>query len=491
MHLKLNRFGLKLHLLLFLVTPLVVVLAVAGFIGMRSLESRIQARMEEDVQLIARAIRLPLSYALERGRLGGLEQALSSAFRFDRVYGVYLYDEQGHTIAATGQTTPDTSSNRIAEMAADGERKGEFEQIGGERVFSYFMPLTSTGGRIIGLLQITRQGSEIQDYIEWVRWRGIGLLAFITVALTAVVLLGHYRAIGRPLHAIGRHMARIEGGDRHHRIVVDGPRELAALGDGINAMLDGIDRADMEIARRRSEQSELERRLRQSQKMAAIGQLAAGVAHELGAPMSVVNGMAQRLLRSRNLPARANRSLEEIREAMRRMERIVAQLLDFARQNPLRRRRERAAHLAAGAVSQVRGEAMQHDTALALEGERPGPALEVDGLRVEQVLVNLLRNSMQAAPGGHVRLSWEEAGDEIRLIVEDDGPGIPESDKSRLFEPFFTTKSVGEGTGLGLAVVHGIVEEHGGRVIVEDSPLGGARFVVCLPRHPADAARDA
>jgi len=107
--------------------------------------------------------------------------------------------------------------------------------------------------------------------------------------------------------------------------------------------------------------------------------------------------------------------------------------------------------------------------------------VEVDRIRIEQVFVNLLRNAVQAEAVSQVRLSCREEDEGIRFLVEDDGKGIDLENRSRLFEPFFTTKSVGEGTGLGLAVAHGIVNEHHGWIDVSESRLGGAAFMVWLP----------
>ncbi|MCH8505728.1 MAG: ATP-binding protein, partial [Ectothiorhodospiraceae bacterium] len=114
------------------------------------------------------------------------------------------------------------------------------------------------------------------------------------------------------------------------------------------------------------------------------------------------------------------------------------------------------------------------------------PDLLADPVRLEQVLVNLMKNAMQAG-ATQLEVSWVvSADDSITVVVDDDGPGVPASIRERLFEPFFTTKSVGEGTGLGLAVVHGIIAEHGGQVEVQESPMGGARFAIRLPVNPAE-----
>jgi signal transduction histidine kinase len=115
-------------------------------------------------------------------------------------------------------------------------------------------------------------------------------------------------------------------------------------------------------------------------------------------------------------------------------------------------------------------------------GTEPAPEVALDRGRIEEALDHLLRNAVQAAgKDGVVRLGWFKEGDRAGFLVEDSGPGIPAKQRERVMEPFFTTKAVGEGSGLGLAVVHGIVEEHGGRIELFDSNLGGAGVRVILP----------
>jgi len=127
-----------------------------------------------------------------------------------------------------------------------------------------------------------------------------------------------------------------------------------------------------------------------------------------------------------------------------------------------------------------------------LELQAPAQTLycRVDPPRFEQALTNLLRNAAQASPGGLVRLCWWRAGAELMLQVEDDGPGIAESNRASLFEPFFTTKPVGEGSGLGLAVAHGVVSECGGRIELVDGSLSGAAFRIALPLIDEEVEHD-
>jgi two-component system, NtrC family, sensor kinase len=482
-------YSLRAALALFIVAPLISILAVAGYFALSELEYQTERRMQEDVELIARAIRLPLSHALEQGQKKSIKQTLNSAFHIDRVYGAYVYDTHGEKVAVTGAKEPSVQSRELTRLAAEGDQRGQYDKFDGEELYSYFVPLTDSGGRIIGLLQLTRQGSEFRDYLRQVRWQGFSLLLILTFLLTGVVIYGHHRSIGKYLAALMESMARIAQGDHTHRAPLRGPRELIALGTGMNSMLNSIARSEVEISRRRTEQSALENRLRQSQKMAAIGQLAAGVAHELGTPLSVIDGKAQRLLRLPDLSSPIPDGLKEIRAAVKRMEHIVRQLMDFGRANPLSLHREAADQLALAALSQVSEEVAQGGVQLELAGPQPAPFMHVDPVRIEQVLVNLLRNAIQASPGGHVRLSWFQEGKSAGFCVEDDGPGIGDVTHARLFEPFFTTKPVGQGTGLGLSVVHGAIEEHNGSIEVGRSPLGGAAFYILFAPMPDPAPR--
>jgi two-component system, NtrC family, sensor kinase len=477
--------SLRLSLLLFLVIPLLAVLAVAGYFSLQHLEVQVEKRMQEDIELIARAIRGPLEHALEHGREGSLEQTLSSAFRIGRVYGAYVYNEQGRKIATSGPREPRARSRHLVELAA-GDRIGAYQEADGKEIYSYFVPLSDSVGRNTGLLQLTREGSDIRQYIQDVRQQALILLLILSVVLPAVVVYGHHRVIGRNLGRLVRSMARIEGGERGHRATLSGPREFHHLAAGMNAMLDSISRSEEKLARQREERAHLERQLQQSQKMAGIGQLSAGVAHELGTPLSVVSGKAQRMLRHKDLSVPVRQVFDEIRAAVQRMEHIVRQLLDFGRSNRLSLRLISLKDLAECAAAQMRDEALDKGVTLRLEGPDSAPLVDVDPVRMEQALSNLLRNAVHAVEqGGKVRLTWFADEQRLGFCVADSGPGVPKEIRPRLFEPFFTTKAVGEGTGLGLAVALAAANDHDAQLEVGTSDLGGALFTMAFePTSP-------
>ena len=477
-----NSLSLRASLLLFLVLPLIFILFAAGYVSLQRLELETERRMQEDLELIARAIRGPLEYSLEQNREGSVQQALDSLFRLKRVYGAYLYDQQGTRIAASGAREPNISSGQLVKLAADGDRLGEYQQTEDVHIYSYFVPLADSVGRNIGLLQLTREGSDISEYIHRIRLQALVFLGVLSIILLTVLLYGHHRIVGRNLRKLVQSMARIERGERHHRAKNSGPAEVRQLSSGMNAMLDSMAQSKRQLEHQAREQDRLKNQLLQSQKMAALGQLAAGVAHELGSPISVISGKAQRMLRRQDLSQDIHQSFKQILEAVAKTEHIVHQLLDFGRQNPLRKKALPMDQIVASALVQLEPLLAEKAVKLVCSGKPPAPTLQVDQVRIEQSLVNLLMNAVQAVEeGGRIEYGWFNNSSGTGFYVADDGPGIAEDIRSRLFEPFFTTKTVGEGTGLGLSVAQAAVQDHGGVLEATTSSLGGALFTMTFP----------
>ena len=230
-----------------------------------------------------------------------------------------------------------------------------------------------------------------------------------------------------------------------------------------------------------TERQRAEEALRKSEKLAAIGQLISGVAHELNNPLSSILILVETLLQDVR-PLEDTEALTTIRDQARRSRAIVRDLLSSARGGPVRRQITNVGDLvqrtARGLAPQV--EELGGDLVVTIEGVIPEASM--DPTAIAQVITNLVVNAAQAASaGGRVRLRARATTSRIEIVVEDNGPGIAPDDFSRLFEPFFTTKPPGVGTGLGLAVSRGIVEVHHGTLMAENIPEGGARFTLSLP----------
>ncbi len=239
-------------------------------------------------------------------------------------------------------------------------------------------------------------------------------------------------------------------------------------------------RSVLTIARDITEERELRERLDHTERMAALGQLVSGAAHELNNPLAGIAALAQAMALDPGSGEEGGRVAQMIRREAVRAARIVGDLLTFARQRPLRRQEADLNALVREAVAQLEPE-VRWDLTL-----DPGlPPISADPEQLRQVLANLLTNAAQAMQGAPQRVGRVRTYSTSLIVgceVTDTGPGVPPDVMPRLFEPFFTTKGVGEGTGLGLSISHGIIRAHGGEIRVQNRPEGGARFWFELSR---------
>ncbi|HSD32417.1 MAG TPA: ATP-binding protein, partial [Gemmatimonadales bacterium] len=233
-----------------------------------------------------------------------------------------------------------------------------------------------------------------------------------------------------------------------------------------------------------TEKRRLQDQLIQSEKMSAIGQLIAGIAHDLNNPLASVVGFADFLAESGDVPPALAEPLRVIRQEAERAATIVKNLLSFARRQEGERLPQSLQPLLESVLALLKNQmmALKVETTLTVE---PGiPDIEMNPNQITQVFVNLLNNAAQAiastGKAGHITVTAKRWLDGVAVSIADDGPGIPEELLPRVFEPFFTTKTEGEGTGLGLSICQGIVKEHGGRITLESSPGAGATFTVEL-----------
>jgi len=230
------------------------------------------------------------------------------------------------------------------------------------------------------------------------------------------------------------------------------------------------------------DKSNLEDQVRHADRLATIGQLAAGVAHELNEPLGSILGFAQLAKKCPGLPSQAERDIEKISNASLLARDIVKKLLIFARQMPPQKIRVNVNQLIEEVLNFFKSRCTQEGVELIWALSSDLPPVDADPSQLNQVVMNLVVNALQAMPrGGHLKIQTLYEGNKVLLIVEDTGIGMHEEVLEKIFTPFFTTKEVGEGTGLGLPVVHGIITSHGGSVRVRSNVGQGTRFEIQLP----------
>ncbi len=226
----------------------------------------------------------------------------------------------------------------------------------------------------------------------------------------------------------------------------------------------------------------LQGQLRHADRLATIGQVAAGMAHEVNEPLGNILGLAQLARKHPGLPAPAAQDLDKIVAASLHAREIVRKLMLFARQMPPRKTPVSLNSIVAEGLAFLEARCARVGVRLVRELSQDLPAIEADPSQLTQVLVNLVVNAIQAMPeGGALTIRTSHSAQCVSLLVEDTGVGMTSEVVERIFEPFFTTKDVSEGTGLGLSVVHGIVSSHGGTIKVSSEPGKGSRFEVRLP----------
>ena len=225
----------------------------------------------------------------------------------------------------------------------------------------------------------------------------------------------------------------------------------------------------------------LEEQLRKTERLAELGTLASGMAHEIGTPMNVILGRAELLIR-KTTDEPAKRGLQTIVSQVERITKIMNQLLSFARKRPVERRPLDLSGVIKDILEVVQERMKSNHIQAQVDCAPTVPLVLADPDQMSQVLLNLIINALQAMPeGGTIRIGLLPRGSNLELSIADSGNGIPKENVSRLVDPFFTTKPVGEGTGLGLTVVHGIIQEHEGSISVESEPGKGATFRILLP----------
>jgi len=390
------------------------------------------------------------------------------------------------SVPPQGQNPALSSVPQVAALAArmrDQAENVELIDTGTERFFAGYVGVSPPGWWMVLLVPeedvvgpAYESAAKVVGEASRVRRNFIHVLIFSLLGILGLtwVLLAHQ---SRGLRTLVGAIRRFGDGDLTHRVAV-GAGEQGLLARALNSMAGGLQDKKRELQRVYAE-------VEQSRKLAAVGRLAAGVAHEVNNPLATISTYTQMLQRREGLPEEAREDLEVVAGEIRRIQEKLRNLLDLSRvQSPVKS--DLALDPLVREVTDLaRHEAAARGISLQLTLGADGRTLRGDRSGLKQVLWNLLGNAIEAQQAGGrvaVRTGVEDGPPaSFHLEVEDDGPGIPDHVMPKIFEPFFTTKEVGQGTGLGLAVVYRIVQGHGGSIEVENCVPRGCRFRVVLP----------
>lgn len=354
---------------------------------------------------------------------------------------------------------------------------------GEERLYQYTM-LEGVPRR--AAIEVSESLREEHSYLQATLVR-TALATGALVALSAVIVFALCHVfVGRPARRLVEHARRIGEGDLQSRLALPQQDEIGELARELDAAAERLELGRAELLRETGARLAIAEQLRHADRLATVGRLGAGIAHELGTPLNVVIGHAS-MLREEQPAAEEHATI--IIEQARRAATIIRQLLDFARRRTPKRMSTDMRQVAQQAVALLQTVASKRNVVLSVRGD---PAIvDGDATLLQQALLNLLENALHAVKQqGSVVVEVsrgtgkQDEHDERRIVrtaVVDTGPGIPAEILDRVFEPFFTTKDPGEGTGLGLCVAFGIAQDHGGWLEAKSEPGAGACFSIVLP----------
>jgi len=334
-------------------------------------------------------------------------------------------------------------------------------------------------GNIVGLESVAIPVDKTFYQIRQVAF-SIFLLGLIGMAVLFMVLnYFHYMVAVRPLKKASSFFKSVVSGQKglDVRFDVKGQDEISELAESFNQMV-------YHLKKSQDERERMEEKVRQADKLASIGQLAAGVAHEINNPLSIVLGYTRLLMKDYRGDGRIKEDLSVIYNNAWICKKIVEDLLNFSRQTKPRYVQANINEAVESAVSAVEGKFAESRITIIRSYDPSVPQVTMDIDKMKQVYTNILMNAYQVMRSdGSITISTrcDETKQKVLITFSDTGGGIPENIQNRIFEPFFTTKEPGEGTGLGLAVSYGIVKEHNGEISVESKEGKGAAFTIRLP----------
>ncbi len=514
------------------------VLAGSGYAALKVRRANLEADLDREAHEIATALRAGIE-PLDRSKAEEMLLARARAARqHDELFGLEVLS------IGSEQRTDDDAWLLLMRAAdiQDAPVGRLFDSSSGPRSYAMAVPLFDATALELpprhparhptAIMGMRRDAGYIDAEVAATARRIYPLFLLVVIGVAIGVRVAIEQIVVRPLRRLLEGIDAVGKGDLSRVILAERDDEIGTIAGRFNAMTGSLREAREETERVAGARLGLEARLRQSEKLATIGQMAAEIAHELGTPLNVIGGRARAMAKRAEKAAEkaAQRAAGQATESgavelqpgtakgadaadvvknagiigdeVARITKIIRQVLDFSRPRGPTVTRVHLGAVVAEALEFLRETIHRQGIEVDVQTMPAPPEVPGDPDQIQQVCLNLIMNAIHAMPaGGKLRVATERMvrrkggldlappAEYAALIVADSGPGIPAADREKIFEPFFTTKDEGQGTGLGLAVSHGIVKDHDGWIEVDSPAAGGAEFRVYLPC--ATSANDA
>ena len=404
------------------------------------------------------------------------------------------------SIAGPGKKPNNSWAGLVEEATASGAPAGRLFSLENRPPFyAMAIPLHNAAPdnptrQVIAFLGLVRDCGYIDGEVAATARRMVPLLLAGVVVFGVIIYFLLMSSVVKPLRRLVDAIDAVAKGDISRAVLPERDDEVGTLANRFNAMTNYLREAREEEARANAARLALETRLRHSEKLATMGQMAAEIAHEVGTPLNVIGGRARSLAKRAGDPAEVQKNSEIITTQVDRITKIIRQVLDFSRKSRPTLTQVDAGKIMKEALDFMDETLKRRHIASEVRAQPDLPLIPGDPDEIQQVCLNLLMNAAHAMPEGGTLtvvvdrvirrkegLALAQPSQYLLLQISDTGAGVPVADREKIFDAFFTTKDTGEGTGLGLAVSKGIVKDHDGWIEVDGRPQGGAVFRVFLP----------
>jgi len=477
--------SLRLKMILGIGTILLSVILAFTLIALRYQTKYQQDLARHQAELIAAVADRSLARSMGLGETAVVQSILGRIGEHKGLAGIRIVDTAGRILRSD---RPEEIGRTLAQVPSlDGGRVQDPVWDLQEQSVGVFRPIFNGPAcagchppdrNILGFLNVLVSFPPLDAGISY-HWTMVLLAAVVSILAVGALIAAFFSvSLGRRLDALSTTMSRVEGGDLSVRVEEVSHDELGRLGRSFNAMVERLADARRQLEDRHAEQ------IRRAQSLAALGTMAAGIAHEINNPIAGMQNCVRTLLKGNWDKARLAQYLEMLREGLERIGRTVGQLLNFAREAKPQVARVNLRPLLRRCLTLLGHEVAARQIATFLHVDGEVTDILGDPHQLEQVFLNILMNAIEAMPnGGKLDISVRERRDPsfVQVAVVDTGPGIPPDVLPQIFDPFFTTKEVGKNTGLGLSVSYGIVRTHGGYIDVESIGGQGTTVRVDLP----------
>jgi signal transduction histidine kinase len=492
------RMSLGNRLTWFLLLGVLVVTTLDLYWSLTRTRANLIADLQREVAAISRTLQVTLDISGDDTPWRYFDKLAAGISRFENILGLVFYDREGRIAAISvplqGHTLPQANVPRVITSRVPVE--GIFHEGKTQRYYR-LEPISNSMGEGIGAFLVVE---DLPLFTREFRARIVPMLLntlMLLVVLSLIVSLTIRQYVSRPLRFVAHRVKAIGQGHFSQRIQLQRQDEIGELADEFDRMCVRLDDARRLLVTEAEEKLRLERELRHSEKLAALGQLASRLAHEIGTPLNVIQMRAEQLLK-REAQSESDRQLLHVIVAqIGRISSFVRQLLTLTRRPELHFHTICLNDIVHRVWEAVGNQDNPSNLTIHLDLAEHLPPVLGDAGQLQQVLLNLTVNAIEAVEGsGQITLGTQfvpaSPGQQgrVEVRVTDTGPGIAPEDESHIFDPFFTTKGAVGGTGLGLAISREIVLSHRGDLRVERTPKRGSCFIMAFPPAIDDTALD-